>query len=183
MSVVSLNIRSLKTWQDLNLEGKRYEYDVNPGEKILDIGSYQGEWSNEMIKRYGCKAECFDALDNRAAWIHDGKIEMGGQYYYTSMYDKGEQGPVNSFKCVDIAPFLQEEIAVMKINIEGSEYTLLAYIISKQLQKNVRNFQIQFHQIADHPYDLWYEEISKQLSLTHRLVWRYPYCWESWQLI
>lgn len=177
--MISLNSESLKTWQKLDLESKRYEYiDIKPGEKILDIGSYQREWSNMMIHKYGVTTECFDVLDNRGAWIKDCKMKMGGAYYYTSLYepDNGQW-----FNLVDIAPFLQEEIAVMKINIEGSEYLLLQYIIAKNLQNNIRNLQVQFHQIEGQPYEQMYEGIASVLSETHELVWRYPYCWENWK--
>jgi hypothetical protein len=176
--MISLNPDSLKTWQDLDLESKRYEYhDIKPGELILDIGSYQREWSNMMIHKYGVTAECFDVLDNRGAWTKDTKMKMGGQYYYPSLYepDNGQW-----FTCVDIAPFLQQEIAVCKINIEGGEYHLLQYIIAKYLHPNIRNLQVQFHEVKGRPYEVMYEGIASALSETHDLVWRYPYCWESW---
>ena len=53
--MVSLNKQSLKQWQDENLEHLRYEYDLKPEDYVIDIGSYQGEWANEIEKRYGCK--------------------------------------------------------------------------------------------------------------------------------
>lgn len=176
--MISLNEKSLAEWQELDLEHKRYEFpDLKPGEQILDLGSYQREWSNLMTHKYQVKAECFDVLDNRGAWVKDCKIKMGGQYYYTSQYET-ENG--QWFNCVDIAPFLQEEVAVMKINIEGSEYYLLQYILGRGLHKNIRHLQVQFHQIEGHPYEEMYEGIANLLSETHELIWRYPYCWEHW---
>lgn len=176
--MVSLDQKNLKIWQEENLEYKRYEYDLSPDDLVLDIGSYQNEFGNKIKEMYGCKIEAFDALDNRAAWTYDGALQMGGQYYYTSLYDKDT--PQNEFKCVDIAPYLQREVGLVKINIEGGEYELLAYIISQGLIKNIRNLQVQFHLVDAVNLDNIYNTIAHQLSLTHKLEWRYPFVWESW---
>jgi len=164
-------------WQEKGLEHLRYEYDLKPEDYCLDIGSYRMEWATEIIKRYGCRVECFDALDNRAAWTHDGVLRMGGAYYYTSMFDKkGEQ----DFKCVDIAPYIKN-VALLKLNIEGGEYQLLDYIIFKDLHKQIKNIQVQFHKVEDFDYEKRYKEIAEELSKTHRLTWRYPFVWENWE--
>jgi hypothetical protein len=170
---------ALKEWQEKDMEHLRYEYTLKPGDLVLDIGSYRQEFANEIRRRYGCHVECFDALDNRAAWIEDGELEMGGQYYYTSLFDEGESQ--TRYKCVDIAPFLQKEIALCKINIEGCEYALLDYIISKGLHEKVRNFQVQFHLLDNMNNDLMYQGIADSLSETHDLTWRVPFVWENWR--
>lgn len=177
--MITLNKESLKQWQEENLEHLRYEYDLKPDDYVIDIGSYRREWADEITKRYHCKVECFDALDNRAAWTYDGKIKMGGAFYYTSMFSD----EINSeFNCVDIAKFLNEEVALMKINIEGGEYLLLNYIIEKGLHKNIKNLQIQFHEVEGMEYELAYKMLVSELSKTHKLTWHYPYVWENWKL-
>lgn len=178
METVSLNKDSLKQWQEQNLEHLRYEYDLKGGEKCLDIGSYQREWANEMIKRYMVTVECFDALDNKAAWLYNGKLAMGGAFYYTSMFAEKTD---SEFWCVDIAEYLQQDIAVCKVNIEGGEYQLLKYIIDKGLIKNIDNLQVQFHLIEGKDCEKMYSELAEKLSETHKLTWRYPFCWENWK--
>lgn len=178
METVSLNPDSLKQWQDQNMEVLRYGYDLQSGDKCLDIGSYRREWADEMIKRYGVNVECFDALDQKAAWIFTGKIAMGGNYLYTSMY--AEEKP-NEYACVDIADYLQEEIRVLKCNIEGGEFVLLNYIIDKGLMNNIVDLQVQFHLIEGRDSKKEYADLEKRLRQTHELSWRYPFCWESWQ--
>lgn len=176
--MVSLSEKYLKQWQDENLEHKRYEYDLNPDDNVLDIGSYRREFADEIHKRYGCHVECFDALDNRAAWTEDGIIELGGQYYYTSQFDPANK---RTFRCVDIARYLDQEIALCKINIEGMEYELIQYIISSGLMKNIKYLQVQFHLIEGVNTEAKYKALAKQLSKTHSLTWQYPFVWESWQ--
>lgn len=177
--MVSLDPLSLKKWQDEDLEHLRYEYDLKTVDKVLDLGSYRREFADEIIRRYGCKVECFEALDNRAAWRFNGTLKMGGQFYYTSAMDT--ETPQQEYRCVDIAPFLREEIALMKINIEGGEYELLDYIIGTGLHKNIKNLQAQFHLIENAGVQKAYELIAAKLSETHSLTWRHPFCWESWR--
>src|SRR5882757_6596575 len=179
MDTVSLNQDSLKQWQEEDMEPIRYAYDLLPEDIVLDIGSYRREWGKEINNRYGCYVEYFDALDNRAAGTENGKIQMGGLYYYTSFFDT--KTPQQTFDMVDIAPFIEREIALVKINIEGFEYVLLPYIIEKGLMNNIIDLQVQFHLIEGKDCDKMYEEIVARLRETHELTWRYPFCWENWK--
>lgn len=177
--MVTLSAIHQKHWQDDGKEPIRYDYPLSPNDYVIDIGSYRREWADEITRRYGCFVECFDALDNRAAWTHDGVLLFGGQYYYTSAFEP--EGPQTTYKCVDIAPFLQREVALCKINIEGSEYDLLEYIIRKGLHKNIKYLQVQFHVVDGLDWEERYKCIAEALSLTHKLTWRYPFVWESWE--
>lgn len=172
----SLNADSLKQWQDDDMECMRYAYDILPGDRVLDIGSYQREWG-KRFEEMGATVEYFDALDNRAAWINDGMIQMGGAFYYTSAFEPDGQ----MYKCVDIAPFLKEEVQVVKINIEGMEYGLLDYIIETGGIEKIAHLQVQFHQVEGQPWEQMYEDLAKKLEETHDIEWRYPFVWESWK--
>jgi hypothetical protein len=163
-------------WQEKNLEYLRYEYDLKPSDKVIDIGSYRGEWSEGIESKYGCKAERFEALDNRAAWLYDGTVSMGGDYLYTSIYKENGR----SVGCEDINKYLKEEIALVKINIEGAEYNLLQHMIDGGIE-NIKNIQVQFHIIEGHDYEAYYTKITDQLKRTHKLTWRYPFVWENWE--
>jgi hypothetical protein len=174
--MVELSKYYLDVWQNENLEHLRYEYDLKSTDAVLDIGSYRREFADEIIKRYGCMVECFDALDNRAAWVKDGQIKTGGAYYYTSMFSEGN----TFYDCVDIAPFLKSEVALVKINIEGGEYELLNYIIDTGLIKNIKNIQVQFH-LIEQDNDFVYGKLSDRLYETHKITWRYPFVWENWE--
>lgn len=176
--MVSLLDISLKQWQDYNLEYLRYEYDLKPSDEVIDMGSYRREFADGIINKFGCHVECFDALDQRAAWIKDGTIELGGQFYYTSQFDAVNK---QVFRCVDIAPYLNKEIALCKINIEGMEYVILQYIISQGLIQNIKNLQVQFHLIDGEDTQEMYKVLAQQLRKTHSLTWQYPFCWENWK--
>lgn len=178
MDIVHPDIDQQAVWQRENLEDLRYKYNgIERGELCLDIGSYQREWGKRMELNYGVVVDYFDALDNRAAWIFNGHQWFAGAFYYTSMYEV--ENPVQ-YRCVDIAEYIKQEIAVCKINIEGGEYLLLDHIIETGCIEKIRNLQVQFHVIEGQDYKQYYELLAKRLSFTHELSWRYPYCWENW---
>lgn len=170
-------------WQSENLEHKRYEYDLNENSNVYDIGSYKREFANEIEKRYHCKVKTFDAIDNNAAWLHDGNIILSGNGNTMSAFTNNSTFK-KQYKCVDIARVIREDekqIDLMKINIEGGEYGLLSHIFAQGLMPRIDNIQVQFHAVTMFNYKLVYEVLSRQLRLTHHLQWRYEFCWESWK--
>ena len=94
-----------KKWQDENWEPKRYQYNVRPGDTLMDLGAYQGEWAKKMYDTYDCKVIAVDptpailhfnghshiTVINKAAWVENGKREFGGNAYYTSAHVEGKQ--------------------------------------------------------------------------------------------
>lgn len=177
-------------WQSDEAEHLRYEYDLSESDLVIDVGAYRGEWANEIFRRYQCRIIAIEPTDsilgftngqiiNKAAADYDGEMEFGGAFYYTSAFAEpnGTKHP-----CFDINKLLRahEDIALMKVNIEGGEYSLLKRIISEGLHLRIRNLQIQFHQIEGKPYHDWYNEIACSLSKTHGLTWQYRFVWENW---
>jgi FkbM family methyltransferase len=188
---ISLNEDSLKTWNKQGLERLRYDYALQETDVVVDLGAYKGEWANEIWRRYRCQIVVIEPTEyindfqhgeiiNNAAATHNGKMEFGGRAYYTSIMEPGD----HEYECIDINPVVERNnpIALLKINIEGSEYDVLNHIIDAGLHKEIKNIQVQFHEIAGRPYEIWYEEIAKKLSKTHSFTWQYKYCWENWKL-
>jgi hypothetical protein len=85
------------------------------------------------------------------------------------------------YRCVDIAPYINKEIALLKCNIEGGEYELLNYIIDNGLINRIDNIQVQFHYIEGQDCEKMYEELATKLSKTHSLTWRTAFVWENWK--
>lgn len=188
---ISLNEKSLAEWNKYGLERLRYEYNLRPVDTVIDLGAYQGEWANEIHRRFRCKIVVVEPTEyilgfqhgeiiNKAAGTHEGKISFGGRAYYTSSFEDQD----HEYVCFDVNPLIKQHspVALLKINIEGSEYDVLKHIIDAGLHKNIKEIQVQFHEIAGVPYDHWYQEIEKKLSLTHERTWCYRYVWENWKL-
>lgn len=186
---VTLNEDSQAIWQAQNLEHLRYEYDLKPDDVVIDLGAYRGEWANEIRARYGCcviAVEPTDSIDDypcefikKAAWTYDGKLKFGGAFYYTSSFED----PVREYECFDVNSLLSrfDEIALLKVNIEGAEYELLNHIIDAGLHRRIRNLQVQFHLIEGEPVEDMYGAIASKLRDSHYLSWFYPHCWENWR--
>ena len=69
----------------------------------------------------------------------------------------------------------------MKINVEGAEYPILKNLIETNSIIKIKNIQVQFHLFNDEE-NSDYELISKELSKTHKLTWRFPFVWENGEL-
>lgn len=190
MSTISLNENSLAAWQEQRLEHIRYEYELTPDSRVIDLGAYQGEWANEIFARYGCKIVAVEPTEyilgfkngiyvNKAASTHKGKMSFGGRAYYTSTFEAGD----HEYDCFDVNGLIEqyEVIDLLKMNIEGTEYDVLNHIIDGGMINRIGNIQVQFHQIEGVPYDQWYKELVTKLSETHSLTWRYPFCWENYK--
>lgn len=192
---VTLNEESQSVWQSQNREHLRYEYpDIINGmaDTVIDLGAYRGEWAHAMHKAYNCNVIAVEPTDNiyyesdrpfniinKAAWLNDGKLKVGGAFYYTSAYED----PTHEYECFDINSLLSkyDEIALVKMNIEGAEYKLLNHIIDAGLHRRIRNLQVQFHLIEGEPVEGMYGAIASKLRETHHLSWYYPFCWENWR--
>jgi len=186
---VTLNEDSQAIWQGENLEHLRYEYDLKPDDVVIDLGAYRGEFAQEIVDRYGCRVIAVEPTDNifqyagekinKAAWLFDGKLRFGGAYYYTSAFED----TTHEYECFDVRDLLIQfdEIALVKINIEGGEYPLMNHIIDAGQHTRIKNFQIQFHLIEDEPVEDMYGAIASKLADSHKLTWQYPFVWESWE--
>lgn len=187
--LVTLNEESQAEWQAKSLEHLRYEYDLRPDDVVIDLGAYRGEWANEIGARYGCcviAVEPTDSIDDyacefikKAAWIFDGKLKFGGAFYYTSAFEN----PVREYECFNINSLLSryDEIALVKINIEGAEYDVLEHIYRGGLMPRIKDLQVQFHLVEGQDSLMRYEVVETLLCETHSLSkFEYPFCWENW---
>jgi FkbM family methyltransferase len=187
---VNLNEISQAKWNADDAEHLRYEYNLKPDDVVFDIGSYRGEWSAEIYKRYGCRIigidptphntfQHFERFINEAASDYAGRMSFGGAYYYSSAYEN----PVETYPCFDLNVVLFEypEIALIKLNVEGAEYDLLRDMILAGLHLRVKRLQVQFHEVEGIDWKNKYNVIAGNLAKTHSLTFRFPFCWESWR--
>lgn len=72
-------------------------------------------------------------------------------------------------------------IDLMEINIEGAEYDLLDHLLELGRQTQIRNLQVQFHDVLPDAYDRMVR-IREGLSATHELTYCYDFCFENWRL-
>lgn len=180
-----------------------YDVALGPDQVGLDVGAYVGKWATAVCDRTAAGVvhsfELSPAIipeltanvaDNPRIIVHD--VGLGGadttvrisrRGLGSSVYERAgddfDEGVIR-----DIAAVWQElgldQVAVMKINIEGGEYDLLERMAETGLIDRVDTFLIQFHEWIPGSYRRR-RGIRRTLARTHDEVWDYPFVWERWQ--
>ncbi len=195
--------RSVRRWyRDGGDPQLRYNYDLNASDLVFDIGAYEGQFAEEIARRFGSKVEAFEPVaiyaetarkrtaDFPSVRVHGfGLAKTSGQSSISidglasSRFSKDQETLIAEFKdVVEVCRSLgSNEIALMKINIEGDEYEVLPALMDAGLLPKIRDIQVQFHLFK--PGDkARYRAIKERLEKTHELTWRYPFIWENWRL-
>ena len=180
----------------------RFLYDLNEDSLVFDLGGYKGQWASDIYARYNCRIFIFEPVklyaDNilkrfiknpriitycfaLGASKREEKIAMDDNG--TSVYRKSDTYEKIQFE--NVADFIKnnniQEIDLMKINIEGGEYEVLPKLISFGFLKNIKNIQIQFHNLDKNSEKLM-KEIQFDLMKTHKPTYQYKFIWENWEL-
>ena len=179
----------------------RLNYDLDKNSVVFDLGGYQGDWSEQMYRRYGCRVLVFEPVPGFVSQIserfrgnpdvsifgfalgsRDEKIQMTLDDNATSSFHTGP-GAVIDVEVRDFVKFLDEHaietIDLLKINIEGGEFELLSHLISTGCISRVRHLQVQFHHFVQGSNELM-NDIRKQLWLTHTPSYSLDWIWDSW---
>jgi FkbM family methyltransferase len=178
----------------------RLNYNLNNNSIVFDLGGYIGWFTEQINNKYGSKIYCFEPIKefyvelqnkfiaNKNIFVFQLAIsdENKKEIIYvnndaSSIFQKTGQ-PVE-IDCVTLDKVMLDNninyIDLIKINIEGAEYSLLEYMIKNDLIKKCNNIQVQFHNFIEH-YDLRHDYIRYELEKTHYLTYNYPFVWENW---
>lgn len=178
-----------------------YDLPVSTGDVVIDGGGYEGEWTEKMLARYGCRSEIFEAIPlfasqleeafakNRLVNVHG--AALGGSCR-TSIFNLAADGSSEHKKqdvesiavnVIDISEFVDslpdEKISCLKLNIEGGEYEVLERLIENKQINKFECFLVQFHR-QPLGYEERYKKIVEALRNTHEQQWCYPMVWEKW---
>lgn len=178
----------------------RYDYNLNSQSLVLDVGGYKGQWASDIYARYNCRILVFEPLKafsvkldkrfKRNPNIEVFNFALGGTCRQetlflsddsSSMYTKS--GDKDTIQFVEVSEFFSKNniknIDLIKINIEGGEYELLAKLIKDDYIKDIKHIQIQFHNISPDSEEKM-NGICKDLLKTHKPKYQYKFIWESW---
>ena len=182
----------------------RIDYPLSSESIVLDVGGYKGEWANNIYYKYHCNIHVFEPvkefvniLKEKFSDIDKVKIHSFGLGAETSevrifmhdnsstVYGNISEDNSEAIQIIGIEEFLANEkilkIDLIKINIEGGEFSLLKKMIDIKKIAMCKNLQIQFHEWIENSSTLR-NEIRKELSKTHELTYDYPFVWENWSL-
>jgi FkbM family methyltransferase len=93
-----------------------------------------------------------------------------------------KSSPSDEIDVVDILDEIKkyDEIDLMKINVEGTEYEILPILIESGDIEKVKNLQVQFHSFVDNGYEM-YVELKNNLSESHELLLDSVWKWSFWK--
>lgn len=174
----------------------RLNYDLDELSMVVDIGAYKGDFTQAIHDKYKCSIHCYEPvfyhqLERRFIQHDNVRVfpfavtDRSGEMAMTVNKDSSHQSGGGGVS-VRTLPFrivwrrAGSYIHLLKINIEGGEYTLLNYMINENITQYCDNIQVQFHKTEG--YIEKYKFITQGLSRTHELTYRYPFVWENWKL-
>jgi FkbM family methyltransferase len=195
---------AFQRWREVNGDKTlRLEYELDRRSLVLDVGGYEGQWASDIFSRYLCAIHVFepvpdfaDAIERRfasndAIKLH--RVALGAKAGEAKLSISGDGSSLHlqTDKEVLVRVVTLEEIvaaegiddiALMKINIEGAEYDLLDHLTASGLVRRVRNLQVQFHDFVQDA-ECRKKAIQSRLRETHKLTYEYPFVWESWERV
>ena len=182
----------------------RLNYKLNKNSVVFDIGGYVGNFSNLIYEKYKCTVYIFEPSpefykvcverfkNNKKIFCFNyGLSDSENEFHLSDEKEassitkninntKGETVKIRKFSKV-FEELKINQIDLLKINIEGSEYDLLPHIIDERLIKKINNIQIQFHNFVSDAKSKR-NLIIKSLKKTHKEDWCYYFVWENWSL-
>jgi len=196
--------KTVTRWYEADGENTlRIDYDnLNENSIVIDLGGYKGEWASNIYSKYLCNVFVFEPASffyqklkkrferNPKIRIHpfglgdqdkDEKIYLNAES--TSIHKK--KGKSENISIKNFATFLKQnnikKVDLIKINIEGSEYDLLEFIIKNNLAEQIENIQVQFHNFVENA-EARMKQIQNDLANTHTQTYQYKFVWENWKL-
>lgn len=190
-----------KFYEDGGDYGLRFDYELGPDSVVVDLGGYEGQWASDLYARHRCRIHVFEPVprfadnirqrfaNNPDITVH--AVGLGGRTRSETISIRGASSSVHKKRSesldihiVDACQWLDEngvgDIALMKVNIEGSEYELLERLIETGKIASIANLQVQFH-------NFWMDcerrmrAIQQALEKTHALTYQYWFVWENWR--
>lgn len=196
-----------KTGEDWFKEGC-YEtlwitHDINENSTVLELGGYQGRWTQKIKELYNPKIfvlepikQFYNDLNRRfssdkikvlnvGVSTEDKFVDFVIRDDATSLYIEKGNSHTERVELWSIEKLLEVtgEIDLVQINIEGEEYPLLNYMIDNDLIFNFKKMMIEFHYERKEGYPEKRATIQKRLEEKgYTKLWDYEWLFEYWVL-
>ena len=138
--------RMLQQWEDDGGDEKlRYDYYLNSNSFVMDLGGYEGEWTENIHQKFGCQVAIFEPVRKFAEKIKNKfsqneaikicQYGLGSSSRTDTIYLWGagtstfrKRAKAEEIRIVDIKKWFSDHnmqsVQLMKINIEGGEFDL-----------------------------------------------------------
>lgn len=183
-------------------EDLRYQYDLTPDSVVIDCGGYEGRFAAGIYDRYGCTVHVLEPVKH----FHDGILLRFGEAHLKVHAHNFGIGAVNEARVFSIKGdmtgayadnpetervilraadeviemFAEPEIALLKLNVEGEEFSTLEKLVDSPMLARVRNIQVQWHAVVP-DYQARYDALQAKLARTHHLTFDHGWVWQNWQ--
>jgi FkbM family methyltransferase len=171
---------------------------------VLDVGAYTGEWSKSINEMYRSPSIYAFEPDEES---HKKALDLLGNYGNISIFNYGLSGKnqeaqlyhsgigssvfrgwsrkkSSRIQLRDVSEVIDElkieRVDLMKINIEGSEYSLLKRLVESGAATKCKLIMIQYHEWIPGAHRMR-GEINQELARTHEVEWSYKFVWEKWK--
>jgi FkbM family methyltransferase len=180
-----------------------HDADLDHRSVVLDVGAYDGDWSENISRRFGSKIFAFEPNPRSFARLvprlEDHPLVISFDYGLgaadeiatlalagagSSIYGHDVCYLSAQVQIRDVATVLEElkinRIDLLKVNIEGGEYDLFDRLIETGWLPRIRLVSVQFHEWHPKAYRRR-RAIRRTLRKSHEEVWNYPWVWEFWR--
>ncbi len=185
---------------DDRLNDLRGVYPLTAESIVLDLGGYNGEWTEHIYNKYQPTIYIFEPVESFYKRIVE-KFKNNSKIHSFNygLSDEDREEFINldenassvfgarrdiSIQLRDIVRVIEEldlaKIDLMKINIEGGEFQVLPRLIEAGFVERITDIQVQFHHFYPDAKRLR-EEIRAKLFKTHHLTYDYPFVFENWR--
>ena len=178
-------------------------FALSSADWIVDAGGFRGEWTDEMLCRYGAKVVIFEPNPPYAARLRNrynanDRVEvieaaLSDQTgcMALSLCDEGStlMGSASAsemveVRLVDVQQFIDERFSTglgfLKLNVEGAEVEILEKLLSAGKVGGIRFILVQFHKGPLNCIQRR-EKIQMRLGETHNKIFDFPFVWELWR--
>lgn len=175
----------------------RYGSDCKRNGIILDVGAFEGEFAKfhadtaDMVICFETNDVAVSALRKRFSNYDNIRIYdfgIGSKTFRGRMVGEGPGAHIVFDDTADViirdvASVFEElnlnDVALMKVNIEGGEFDLIEALCDNGLIQNIQEIHIQAHDFAD-KYLNNYLSMHRRLSTHFHLIRSFPYVWDFW---
>ena len=178
------------------------DYPLDGDSVVFELGGFAGEWSEKIYSKYKCNLFIFEPVGsfyqsllekfrgdakvkifnygilNKNDTLDIGVCNDGSSFFSSS--DTVQRVEVKSIENVLVSLGVPH-VDLIQINIEGSEYALLDYMIDANLVSLFRYIQIQFHKNVPDA-EIRRDRIVQGLEKTHTRIFNYEFVFESWKI-
>ena len=176
-------------------EDLRYDYDLTPQSRVLDLGFHQGTFAARIAATHHCWIDAYEPVREwfeagRAlaipgvslwhgavgAWRGNTTVRIHGAMTGSFTEGEAEETPLHLIDSV----IGDDGCDLLKLNVEGAEFDILERMCKLKLVRSCRDIQVQFHTCAPDAERRWLW-LRKALAATHHLTYDFPWCWENWR--